>query len=106
MYVLLIHNVVWSDSFGVKDVAIDELVWICTCVVFNSVTCIVSSKLIGMDSASILPSYVAHAPLNIHDSAMFCWVLSIDWYPKIRTNVEMAKTKVNPTIIRPFPILH
>ena len=92
MFVLLTHKVVWSDNVGAKDVAIDELVWICTWVAFKSVTCIVSFMLHGIERESIWPSYVAYAPLNIQDSAMLCWVLSIGWYPIIKTNNEMAKT--------------
>ena len=70
MFVLLTHKVVWSDNVGAKDVAIDELVLICTWVAFKSVNCIVSFMLRGIERESIWPSYVAYAPLNIQDSAM------------------------------------
>jgi len=105
MFVLLTHNVVWSDNVGAKDVAIDELVWICTWVAFKSVTCIVSFTLNCVEREFIWLSYVANAPLNIQDSAMLCWVLSIGWYSIIKTESEMAKTIVNPTIIPLFLIL-
>src|SRR5665647_1160428 len=106
IFVLLIHRVVLSDNVGAKVVAIDELVWICTWVKFKLVTCIVSSMLTGIDRASIWPWYVACAPLNIQDSAIFCWVLSIGWYPIIKTDDEIAKTIVTPIINQLFPILN